>query len=151
MFAVITCPACQHKFTVPEAAMGKRQTCPNCHSPFLAGKSVAEGEVPMKLQAAAVAPINKTMLGETEPPIRYNCPRCKKPLESPAIEAGTKKPCPACGGRLQVPAATPAAPPQPANNKTILASDETAPQATGVKAGQPSSSPAAATTVPSSH
>jgi DNA-directed RNA polymerase subunit RPC12/RpoP len=121
MFASITCPACRHKFTIPEGAMGKSHTCPNCHSPFLAGKSVAAGDVPMKFEPAPAAAINKTMLGETEPPIRYNCPRCKKPLESPAIEAGTKKPCPACGGRLQVPAAPP---PQPGLNKTILASDE---------------------------
>jgi DNA-directed RNA polymerase subunit RPC12/RpoP len=125
MFAAITCPACQHKFSIPEGAMGKRQTCPNCHSPFLAGKSVADAEVPMKLQPAAATPINKTMLGETEPPIKYNCPRCKKPLESPAIEAGTKKPCPACGQRLQVPATPPSgAPPQAGLNKTILAADE---------------------------
>jgi DNA-directed RNA polymerase subunit RPC12/RpoP len=126
MFAAITCPACQHKFSIPEGAMGKRQTCPNCHSPFLAGKSVAEAEVPMKFQAAAAAPINKTMLGEIEPPIKYNCPRCKKELEAPAIEAGTKKPCPSCGQRLQVPAAAapPLGAPQAGLNKTILAADE---------------------------
>jgi DNA-directed RNA polymerase subunit RPC12/RpoP len=120
MFAVITCPACQHKLTIPEGTMGKRQTCPNCHSPFLAGKSVAEEEVPMKLEPAAVSPFNKTMLGETEPPIRYNCPRCKKPLEAPASEAGIKKPCPACGQRIQVPA-PPAATAPSALNKTMLA------------------------------
>src|SRR4051812_7511237 len=105
MFALIACPACQHKFTVPEGAMGKRHNCPNCQTPFLAGKSVAEADVSMKLQPAGASALNKTMLGETEPPIKYNCPRCKKALESPAIEALTKKPCPSCGQRLQVPAA----------------------------------------------
>jgi DNA-directed RNA polymerase subunit RPC12/RpoP len=140
MFTLVTCPTCQHKFTVPEAAMGKRHTCPSCQSPFLAGKSVGEAEVPMRYAPAPVAALNKTMLGETAPPITYNCPRCKKPLESPAIEAGTKKPCPACGGRLQVPAAPPASA-MPNLNKTILASDETKPQ-TSVIAGVPVPAPA---------
>jgi hypothetical protein len=73
MFHRITCPTCQHKFTVPEASMGQRQTCPNCQSLFLAGKSVADAEVPMKLLAPPAGdPLNKTMLGETEPPIKYN-------------------------------------------------------------------------------
>jgi DNA-directed RNA polymerase subunit RPC12/RpoP len=144
MFASITCPACRHKFTIPEGAMGSRQTCPNCQSPFLAGKSVAEtADVPMKFEPAAAPALNKTMLGETAPPIRYNCPRCKKPLESPAGEALTKKPCPACGQRLQVPAAPPPAAPQPNLNKTLLASDESN-QATGLKPGQPMSVPTAA-------
>src|SRR5471030_3317546 len=82
MFSVITCPACQNKLTVPEGSMGKRQTCPNCQTPFLAGKSVSEEEVAMKLQAAPAAAFNKTMLGETAPPIKFSCPRCKKPLEA---------------------------------------------------------------------
>jgi hypothetical protein len=146
MFHRITCPACQHKFTVPEAAMGHRQTCPNCQSLFQAGKSVPEAEVPMKLQPAAAAagavPHNKTLLAETEPQIKYNCPRCKKPLESPASEAGLKKPCPACGGRLQIPAA-PRPAPQTNLNKTILATDETAaPASQQTLAAAPSSAKA---------
>lgn len=131
MFHRITCPTCQHKFTVPEAAMGQRQTCPNCQALFLAGKSTAEtpGADPMKQQqvAAGAAPMNKTMLGETDPPappIKYNCPRCKAALESPVAEALTKKPCPKCGGRLQVPAAPKTPAPVNPLNKTILASDE---------------------------
>ena len=145
MFHRITCPSCQHKFTIPEGAMGKIANCPNCQSPFQAGKSVADAEVPMKQQAAAMAPINKTMLGETEPPIKYNCPRCKKPLEAPTIEAGTKKPCPACGQRLQVPAAPkPAAAPQPAFNKTMLAANESsAPAASYPQAAVMATPPAA--------
>src|SRR6516162_7104069 len=117
MFAVITCPACQYKFSIPEGDMGKRHVCPNCQSPFFAGKSVAEavGAAASAGMAASVGTAAnpsyaKTMLGETAPPIKYNCPRCKAPLEAPAIEAGTKKPCPACGQRLQVPAAPPPAP-----------------------------------------
>jgi DNA-directed RNA polymerase subunit RPC12/RpoP len=138
MFASVTCPACRHKYTIPEGAMGSRQNCPNCRTPFLAGKSVSEGggggDVPMKYEpAAASGGLNKTMLGETGPPVKYNCPRCKKALESPASEAGTKKPCPACGQRLQVPQPPP---PPPGLNKTMLASDD-AGQATGVAAGAP--------------
>ena len=133
MFAVITCPACQYKFSIPEGDMGKRHVCPNCQSPFFAGKSVAEAvgaAVSAGMAASAGTAANpsyaKTMLGETAPPIKYNCPRCKAPLEAPAIEAGTKKPCPACGQRLQVPAAPPPAPAvaPPNLNKTMLASDE---------------------------
>jgi DNA-directed RNA polymerase subunit RPC12/RpoP len=133
MFAVVTCPACQYKFSIPEGDMGKRHVCPNCRSPFFAGKSVAEAVGTASAPATASAPVTganpsyaKTMLGETAPPIKYNCPRCKAPLEAPAIETGTKKPCPACGQRLQVPAAPPPAPAvaPPNLNKTMLASDE---------------------------
>jgi DNA-directed RNA polymerase subunit RPC12/RpoP len=152
MFTLVTCPTCQHKFTVAEAAMGKRQCCPSCQSPFLAGKSVGEADapIPMRYEPAAPPAFNKTMLGETAPPVKYNCPRCKKPLESPAIEAGTKKPCPSCGQRLQVPAAPPA-PVQPNLNKTILASDESKGQFSpivGVPLATPG--PAGPATVPAS-
>ena len=128
--------------------MGKLAHCPNCQSPFQAGKSVASEEpaISMKQQAApAAAGINKTMLGETDPPIKFNCPRCKKPLEAPAIEALTKKPCPACGQRLQVPAAPKAAaPPQPAFNKTMLAADESsAPAASHAPSAVTATPPAA--------
>jgi DNA-directed RNA polymerase subunit RPC12/RpoP len=70
----------------------------------------------------------KTMVGESAPPIKYNCPRCKAPLEAPASEAGTKKNCPNCTQRLQVPAAPkpePAAA-SPKLDKTMLASGESA-------------------------
>jgi hypothetical protein len=81
--------------------------------------------------------MNKTLLGETDaPPIKFNCPRCRKALQVAAIDAGTKKPCPACGQRLQVPAA-PSAPTQVGLNKTLLASDETKAQPTGIQPGQP--------------
>ena len=186
--------------------MGKRQICPNCKSPFLAGRSASDDEVALKfepgqqgfgagvnktmlgetappilyncpkckkalespaieagtkkpcpacgqrLQVPAAPPtpaLNKTMLGETEPPIRYNCPTCKKPLESPAIEAGTKKPCPACGQRLQVPLSSPGGAPRPNLNKTILASDESKPQAGGIQTDYPSGRPPAGAAVPS--
>jgi DNA-directed RNA polymerase subunit RPC12/RpoP len=123
MLTLITCPTCHHKFSIPEGAMGERQTCPNCQSIFRAGKSVSETDGRSR-PAILRASIDKTMLGEMDPPIRYNCPRCKKQLESPASEAGAKKPCPSCGGRLQVPAAPPAAAAQNGLNKTLLASDE---------------------------
>jgi DNA-directed RNA polymerase subunit RPC12/RpoP len=159
MFTLITCPTCSHKFTVPEAAMGKRHSCPHCQALFTAGKSVADApaEISMKQQApAGDVPFNKTMLGETAPPappIKYNCPRCKKPLESPAIEAGTKKPCPFCGGRLQVPQAPPPSSGPPLN-KTLLASDEGAPKPTTYTPQSPgyaptSTAPSAPMTVPS--
>lgn len=170
MMTLVSCPTCHHKFTIPEGAMGKRHTCPNCQSLFVAGKSVAEEEArknaPSMLSAAgpsmlsagagaggkAPASMDKTMLGEVDaPPIKYNCPRCKKPLEAPASEAGTKKPCPSCGGRLQVPAA----PPRPAAaavfdplNKTLLASDESGLQASAPAPGMPLSSAPSAPSAP---
>ena len=72
---------------------------------------------PPRGPGSAAHSLNKTMLAADEglpaaPPIKYNCPSCKKPLESPASEAGVKKPCPACGQRHQVPAAL-RAPAQP--------------------------------------
>src|SRR5262249_13124424 len=72
----------------------------------------------------APSPQNRTMLAETEAMIRYNCPRCKKSLESPASFAGQKLNCPECNQRLQIP--KPAAPPPPPLplNKTILAGED---------------------------
>ena len=46
--------------------------------------------------------------------IRYRCPRCQKPLTAQDNEAGSKKNCPHCEQRVQIPA-----PPPP--NKTMLA------------------------------
>lgn len=135
MLAKIHCPTCQHRFSIPEGAMGERQTCPNCQTIFRAGKSEAESDGRQANRSSAGSAngvgspsfrpgLDRTMLAESEPPIRYNCPRCKKPLEAPASEAGVKKPCPACGGRLQVPKAPPVPSADPNLNRTMLASDE---------------------------
>jgi len=75
--------------------------------------------------------------------IRYTCPRCKKPLESPVSFAGQKLNCPDCGQRLQIP--QPSTPPPPPINKTILATEEPASppasQASGPRP-QPAATPA---------
>jgi DNA-directed RNA polymerase subunit RPC12/RpoP len=116
---------------LPEIEMGKLQTCPNCQSSFVAGKSAAERRggllaagTPQQQQPGYA----QTMLADTAAqPIKYNCPRCKAPLEAPASEGGTKKNCPNCSQRHQIPAApkpTPA--PAPALNKTMMATDESA-------------------------
>jgi serine/threonine protein kinase len=87
----------------------------------LGGRAVLAG--PAAPAAPLQASYSKTLLGDSAPPIKYNCPRCRTPLEASASEAGTKKNCPNCSQRLQVPAPTklePVAP--PANlNKTMLA------------------------------
>ena len=55
---------------------------------FFAGKSVAEarpGAQPVATAqpvAAAQPSYAKTMIGDMAPPIKYNCPRCKAPLEA---------------------------------------------------------------------
>jgi DNA-directed RNA polymerase subunit RPC12/RpoP len=127
MFSNVICPACLHKYWLPEGEMRSRQTCPKCQAPFFAGASVA-GARPAAPSAEVQAGYAKTMVGESAPPIKYNCPRCKAPLEAPASEAGTKQNCPNCTQRLQVPAAPklePAAA-SPKLDKTMLASDESA-------------------------
>jgi lipopolysaccharide-induced tumor necrosis factor-alpha factor len=64
------------------------------------------------------------VLAPLEEPIRYNCPRCGKSLESPRSQGGQKLNCPGCGQRLQIPQPPPAAPPL---NKTVLAVESQAP------------------------
>src|SRR5437660_12808483 len=105
MLARISCPACQNQFTIPEGEMGTRQVCGKCHSPFIAGTSMAGPPAAGNAPSEGAPGYNKTMLGNTAPTIKFNCPRCQAPLEAMSIEAGTKKPCPSCGQRLQVPAA----------------------------------------------
>jgi len=120
--------------TVDESQMGKRQACPRCKAVFLAGASQ-----PM---AADLKPVeddipHAQVLEDTGAAIRYSCPRCKKPLEDAASEAGVKKPCPHCGQRVQVPAAKsvpplPSAPVYPAASAVA----EVIPQ--GIPVGIPS-------------
>jgi uncharacterized membrane-anchored protein YhcB (DUF1043 family)/DNA-directed RNA polymerase subunit RPC12/RpoP len=112
MVANVTCPACQHRYWLPEGETGTTQVCPQCRSPFFVGKSVAGPS------------LNKTMMaGEQSaaPPIKYTCPNCKKPLEAPAELAGTKRHCPFCSQRLQVPAAPSGT---PNLNRTMLGGSE---------------------------
>ncbi len=130
MMTPVMCPNCQHKQLLDESEMGKLQSCPSCQASFVAGKSKAEGRgvlssASMPQQQPSYA---KTMLTDSEsPPIKYNCPRCKAPLEVPASQGTTKTNCPHCSQRHQVPAAAkPAAAsaPAPALNKTMLTGDE---------------------------
>jgi DNA-directed RNA polymerase subunit RPC12/RpoP len=141
MMTQITCPSCRFRLSIPEGDMGQRQVCPNCRSPFFAGASVADPQPARTSGAAAPAPAyDKTMLGSSAPPIKYNCPRCQAPLEAPPSEAGLKKGCSSCGQRLQVPAAPPPpqAPQQPNLNKTMLAGDSRLPPAPPIKYNCPS-------------
>ncbi|MFO0970482.1 MAG: hypothetical protein U0793_33470 [Gemmataceae bacterium] len=129
MICYVTCPACQFTLTIDEGQMGKKHVCPRCGASFLAGASQALSAAPPAAassaplppstpigakerlgQAAArgQTPVGATPLARAEETIRYTCPRCKKPLEDPANEAGAKKPCPHCGQRVQVPTPGPA-------------------------------------------
>lgn len=112
MSANVSCPACGQSCLVPDGAAEVR--CSNCWS-----------SIPTAARSSSGPPAgspNRTVLAETEPMIRYNCPRCKRSLESPASFAGQKLNCPGCGQRLQIPA--PPKPAAPALNKTVLASTE---------------------------
>jgi DNA-directed RNA polymerase subunit RPC12/RpoP len=139
------CPRCQAPLEAPAAEAGIKKPCPACGQRL----QVPAAPPPPPAAAAPAPGLNKTMLAGNDsspaaPPIKYNCPRCKKPLESPAGEAGTKKPCPACGQRHQVPAAPPvAAGPNP--NKTMLVTDSSSPQPYG---GQPGYAAAPGQAVP---
>jgi len=141
MLARISCPACHNQFSIPEGDMGTRQVCGKCHSPFIAGKAILEPQVAGNSTSGSAPAYNKTMLGNTAPAIKYNCPRCQAPLEALSIEAGTKKACPACSQRIQVPAAPPQAAPAPPPsllNRTMLTSNESWPTAAPIKYNCPS-------------
>jgi DNA-directed RNA polymerase subunit RPC12/RpoP len=133
MLSNVTCPNCKHKYWLQEGEMGSMQTCPNCQAEFVAGKSAAEARAGAPAPGAAPAGYAKTMMvGDSVSPITYKCPRCQAPLEAAQTEAGTKKNCPNCQQRHQVPGrAAPAAP--PALNKTMLAGDEGAPAQPPIK------------------
>lgn len=130
MIATITCPMCGQQCKTPEPASGPDMRCPSCFSIFSLKPAPASPLLARSPGAPAAAvpaapTINKTILAQPEAMIRYNCPRCKKSLESPASYAGQKLNCPDCGQRLQIPQpSTP--PPAPAVNKTILALEEPA-------------------------
>jgi DNA-directed RNA polymerase subunit RPC12/RpoP len=140
MLTLITCPTCHHKFPVPESGAGQRRTCPNCDSVFVGEKQASENgrtngssrrgllERAADEASAARPPMDRTMLAEVDAPIKYNCPRCKTALESPTSESGMKKPCPSCGGRLQVPPAPAPVSANPALNKTMLGVSDFGPQ-----------------------
>jgi len=128
MVANVTCPTCGNKCRLPEPSPGSEMRCPACLNLFAIKPAPAS---PLMARSAAVeapgipaSPPNRTMLAQTEAMIRYNCPRCKKSLESPVSFAGQKLNCPDCNQRLQIP--QPSAPPAPLVNKTILAVEEPA-------------------------
>jgi DNA-directed RNA polymerase subunit RPC12/RpoP len=126
MLSNVRCPQCQHKFWIQEGEMGSRQTCPACQAQFFAGASVAEARAKVGAPSAAAPDgYNKTMIGESAPVIKYNCPRCKSPLEG---EAGSKKNCPNCTQRHQVPDAPKPEPAAaaPGLNKTMLVGNDSA-------------------------
>jgi hypothetical protein len=136
MLANVTCPSCQHRYWLDEGQMGTRQICPKCQAAFFAGKSRPETRAEGAPAASAQPSYAKTMVTEEAPPIKYTCPRYKAPLEATSGEAGTKKNCPNCTQRHQVPAAPKpiTTAPAPGLNKTMVASDEgAAPAAPPIK------------------
>jgi DNA-directed RNA polymerase subunit RPC12/RpoP len=128
MFMNVSCPKCGHKWRVPESCLGQQVRCPGCSSLFQCG-SVSPGSLTLNPvpaegpSAVRVTPQARATQPEFDQGIHYRCPRCTKPLESPAHLAGQKVSCPDCGQRLQIPqsSAPPAAAPV---NKTVLAVEE---------------------------
>lgn len=121
----ITCANCGAYYPLPDPTTGIAPRCPSCFVPFQAPAQPAVAAAPTSVPAVPTASPNKTVLAESEPMIRYGCPKCRKALESPASFAGTKLNCPGCNQRLQIPLPPPppAAPAAPVN-KTILALGE---------------------------
>jgi DNA-directed RNA polymerase subunit RPC12/RpoP len=115
MLATISCPVCGCKQSISEGQMKQLVTCPRCAAAFHAGASVplaqpveavgqaATGPSEVEGPAARVAPAVRPAGAQPEEVIHYNCPRCKKSLESPARMAGQKLNCPDCAQRIQVP------------------------------------------------
>lgn len=139
MAANVTCPMCGQQCKLPEPPSGTDMRCTACFSifpikPAAASPLLARTAVPPPSQPPAA--VNRTILAQPEAMIRYNCPRCKKSLESPVSFAGQKLNCPDCYQRLQIPQpSTP--PPAPAVNKTILALEES-PSAPTPRTARPS-------------
>ncbi|HZT82207.1 MAG TPA: hypothetical protein VFA26_18410, partial [Gemmataceae bacterium] len=121
MDAVVKCPFCGQKCR-PVETPGQQARCPACLNFIPARPAPAPALAGGLAPAAGPAP-NRTVLAQPEAMIHYRCPRCNKPLESPASFAGQKLNCPDCNQRLQIPqpSTPPAAPPV---NKTILAAED---------------------------
>lgn len=94
MLMTVKCPACGEKSRMPESAFGQQVKCPACSALFQCGPGPSPVQATPQVRAADPQP---------QPGIRYSCPRCGKPLESPAHAAGQKVNCPDCGQRLQIP------------------------------------------------
>ena len=74
------CPRCKAQLEAPASETGTKKNCAAC------GQRLQVPAPPRPAPAAAQPNRDKTMLATDEggatPPIKYNCPNCKKPLES---------------------------------------------------------------------
>jgi DNA-directed RNA polymerase subunit RPC12/RpoP len=128
MFMNVTCPACGHKWRVPERALGQQVKCPACSKLFQCGSVSPPSLTPRPVAAedppaVRAMPQARPVQVQPDQSIHYQCPRCTKPLESPIHMAGQKASCPDCGQRLQVPQSS-NPPPQAPVNKTVVATEE---------------------------
>lgn len=65
--------------------------------------------------------------------MEVTCPHCKQQLEAPAELAGEIVECPACDGRIQLPALHPS-PPQQRKKQIVVPKNRSAPSRSGPKA-----------------
>jgi DNA-directed RNA polymerase subunit RPC12/RpoP len=116
MFMNVRCPACGHKYRVPERMLGQQAQCPACSKFFQCGSasppSLATHALPSEAPPAVQA-MPQARAADIQPAqvIHYRCPRCSKPLESAAHLTGHKVNCPDCGQRLQIPQSSTELPP----------------------------------------
>lgn len=108
MFMNVSCPTCGHKCRVPESSLGQQVRCPACSNLFECGTlsppSLAARPVPPELPTTVrTTPSARPVQPQPDQGIHYRCPRCHKPLESPAHMSGQKVNCPDCAQRLQIP------------------------------------------------
>jgi lysine biosynthesis protein LysW len=151
MFMNASCPACGQKTRVRESSLGQQVKCPACGALFQCG-SLSPPSLkthPVGGEQAAVVkvlPETRASQVQADPSIHYSCPRCAKPLESPAQMAGQKLNCPDCGQRLQIPQPG-SSPSVPSPNPTVLATE--VPYATAVPQAPPSPVGSGSATSPS--
>jgi DNA-directed RNA polymerase subunit RPC12/RpoP len=123
MFMNLACPTCGHQCRVPERMIGQQMKCPACSTLFQCGSVsppslVTRPVVAEKSSTVQEMPPSRVVQVQPNQGIHYRCPRCTKPLESPAHLAGQKTNCPDCGQRLQIPLAP------PTDKITILPAEE---------------------------
>ena len=109
MLMTVQCPSCQGPCRVSESSLGQRVRCPACGRPFLCGTvsppSLETHPLPDEQPAPvrASVPTRAAQPQAAGPSVHFRCPRCSRPLETPAQNAGQKVNCPDCNQRLQIP------------------------------------------------
>lgn len=85
------CRACDAKLKIDAALAGAEVACPHCRAPLV----VPGARDPEAANRPAVV---------LSVEMRFLCPRCQAKLRIDVARCGSSATCPACAGRLEVPA-----------------------------------------------